>query len=101
MKVTDEFSIETRRPRRAPALVLIDAVARLCRASLARESVAVESFSGGLLDHPQLRPAGGVASSSGAAFRASRGDRSMAEAAADRPHARGVRLDTGEENEGD
>ena len=61
MTVTDEYSVGdyVLTGGELPALVLIDAVARLVPGVVGdAESVAVESFSGGLLDHPQYtRPA--------------------------------------------
>ena len=61
LKVTDEFSIGdyVLTGGELPALVLIDAVARLVPGVVGdAESVAIESFSDGLLDHPQYtRPA--------------------------------------------
>jgi len=85
LKVTDEYSIGdyVLTGGELPALVLIDAVARLV------PGVVGDAEAGGM-----ARPG----SSSGAAFRASRGDRSMAEAAAARPHAAPASgLETGEE----
>jgi len=61
MKVTDEYSIGdyVLTGGELPALVLIDAVSRLVPGVVGdAESVAIESFSDGLLDHPQYtRPA--------------------------------------------
>ena len=61
LKVTDEYSIGdyVLTGGELPALVLIDAVSRLVPGVVGdAESVAIESFSDGLLDHPQYtRPA--------------------------------------------